>query len=140
MKFAFSLLGLVAIAQSASAHCESDFLSAPTMVLMLTFSSQDIFNTLVYGDKTSTAAVRQAQNNSPVKSVTSPDMRCNVDPHHATETVTVSANDKIGFKLSAAIFHQGPAAIYLGEAPGNVADWDGSGARWFKACSSLPLL
>ncbi|KAG6902352.1 hypothetical protein C0995_001149 [Termitomyces sp. Mi166 len=76
---------------------------------------QDIFNTLVYGDKTSTAAVRQAQSNSPVKSVTSPDMRCNVDPYHATETVTVSANDTIGFKLSAAIFHQGPAAIYLVE-------------------------
>ncbi|KAG6879094.1 hypothetical protein C0992_005239 [Termitomyces sp. T32_za158] len=67
MKLAFSLLGLVAIAQSASAHY--------------------IFNTLVYGDKTSTAAVRQAQNNSPVKSVTSPDMRCNVNPYRATETI-----------------------------------------------------
>ncbi|KAI3615068.1 glycoside hydrolase family 61 protein [Moniliophthora roreri] len=26
----------------------------------------------------------------------------------------------------------GPAAIYLGKAPGSAASWDGSGANWFK--------
>ncbi|KAG6855631.1 hypothetical protein H0H87_012871 [Tephrocybe sp. NHM501043] len=112
MKFATSFFGLVAIAQSASAHY--------------------IFNTLIAGNETSTAAVRVAQNNSPVKPVTSLDMRCNTNPSAATETVTVSAGDTIGFKLSAAIFHEGPAAIYLGKAPGRVGDWDGSGDNWFK--------
>ncbi|KAG6913976.1 hypothetical protein DXG01_003198 [Tephrocybe rancida] len=112
MKFATSLVGIIAIAQSASAHY--------------------IFNTLVAGTETSTAAVREAQNNSPIKPVTSLDMRCNTNPSAATDTVTVSAGDTIGFRLSAAIFHEGPASIYLGKAPGKAADWDGSGANWFK--------
>ncbi|KAF8055219.1 glycoside hydrolase family 61 protein [Lyophyllum atratum] len=112
MKFGFSLLALAAIAQTASAHY--------------------IFNTLIAGDKTSTKAVRQPQDNSPIKPVSSTDMRCNVNPGHATETVTVVAGSTIGFKLDSKIYHQGPAAIYLGKAPRTAATWDGSGANWFK--------
>ncbi|KAG6828980.1 hypothetical protein H0H92_006102 [Tricholoma furcatifolium] len=114
MKFAASLIGLAAIAQTASAHY--------------------IFQTLIYGpnNATSNAAVREAQNNSPVQPVTSDNMRCNVDPYNATAVVTVKAGETIGFNLSAAIFHEGPAAIYLGKAPDNVTEWDGSGAHWFK--------
>ncbi|KAG6836465.1 hypothetical protein H0H93_007745, partial [Arthromyces matolae] len=112
MKFSTSLLGLVAIAQTASAHY--------------------IFNTLIYGTQRSPAAVRLAQSNSPVKDATSNDIRCNVNPFPATATVNVSAGDAIGLELSAAIFHQGPAAIYLGSASGDAADWDGSGQAWFK--------
>ncbi|GLB44354.1 putative glycoside hydrolase family 61 protein [Lyophyllum shimeji] len=112
MKFAATLLALGAVAQTASAHY--------------------IFNTLIAGDKTSTNAVRQPQNNSPVKPVTSPDMVCNVSPGQATETVTVNAGDTIGFKINTNIYHQGPAAIYLGKAPDTAASWDGSGANWFK--------
>ncbi|KAG6823900.1 hypothetical protein H0H92_008669 [Tricholoma furcatifolium] len=112
MKFAATLVGLAAIAQTASAHY--------------------IFNNLIYGTQNSTAAVREAQNNSPVQPVTSTNMRCNVNPYPATDTVSVNAGDTIGFDLSAAIFHEGPAAIYLGKAPGTAAEWDGSGANWFK--------
>ncbi|KAG6848725.1 hypothetical protein H0H93_014583 [Arthromyces matolae] len=112
MKFSTSIFGLFAIAHTASAHY--------------------IFNTLIYGTQRSTDAVRLAQNNSPVQPVTSDNMRCNVNPYPATATVNVSAGDAIGLELSAAIFHQGPAAIYLGAAPGDVADWDGSGQAWFK--------
>ncbi|KAG6877106.1 hypothetical protein C0993_010248 [Termitomyces sp. T159_Od127] len=112
MKFTTSIVGLAAIAHTASAHY--------------------MFTTLVHGTEGSTAAVRQAQNNSPVRPVTSLDMRCNTNAIPAKETITVSAGDTVGFRLSAAIFHQGPASIYLGKAPGNAADWDGSGENWFK--------
>ncbi|KAG6849148.1 hypothetical protein H0H93_010937 [Arthromyces matolae] len=111
MKFASSLIALATIAQTASAHY--------------------IFQTLVYGDQTTNAAVREALSNSPVQPCTSTNMRCNI-ANPATETVDVSAGDTIGFILSTAIFHQGPAAIYLGQAPGNASDWDGSGEAWFK--------
>ncbi|KAG5649535.1 hypothetical protein H0H81_003265, partial [Sphagnurus paluster] len=113
MKFAGTLLSLAFVAQTVSAHY--------------------IFNTLIHGSQTSTAAVRQPQNNSPVKPVTSNDMRCNVNPGHATQTVTVEAGSTIGFKvLNTTIYHKGPAAIYLGKAPGAASNWDGSGNHWFK--------
>jgi hypothetical protein len=46
----------------------------------------------------------------------------------------VAAGSQIGFKLddNKTIYHPGPFAIYLGNAPKKVADWDGSGKRWFK--------
>jgi len=70
--------------------------------------------------------------NSPVTSVTSPDITCNVNPTPATETVQVAAGATIGFKLDNTLYHPGPAAIYLGKAPSTAASWDGSGANWFK--------
>ncbi|KAG6852866.1 hypothetical protein C0991_008475, partial [Blastosporella zonata] len=112
MKLTGTILALAALAQTASAHYT--------------------FNTLIAGTQRSSAAVRQPQNNSPVKPVTSLDMRCNTNPTPASATVTVNAGDTVGFTMSAAIFHEGPLSIYLGKAPGNAADWDGSGANWFK--------
>ncbi|TFK37301.1 glycoside hydrolase family 61 protein [Crucibulum laeve] len=111
MKFA-SIVGLAVIAQGASAHY--------------------IWNTLIAGSTTTSAAVRLPINNSPVTSVTSNDVRCNVSPGAASQTVSVPAGSTIGFKLDNTLYHQGPAAIYLGKAPSSVASWDGSGASWFK--------
>ncbi|KAF5335743.1 hypothetical protein D9611_009646 [Ephemerocybe angulata] len=93
-----------------------------------------IWSTLVTGGTQSKAAVRQPLNNSPVQSVTSGDVTCNVSPSPATETVTVTAGSSIGFILDNTIYHQGPAAIYLGQVPSGstAASWDGSGANWFK--------
>ncbi|GLB44353.1 putative glycoside hydrolase family 61 protein [Lyophyllum shimeji] len=107
-----SILSLAVAAQSASAHY--------------------IWTTVIAGSTTSTSAVRQPVNNSPVTSVTSNDVRCNVNPGQASETVSVAAGSTIGFKLDNTIYHQGPAAIYLGKAPSTAASWDGSGANWFK--------
>lgn len=87
---------------------------------------------MIAGSTQSTGAVRKPINNSPVTSVTSNDVRCNVSPGAATETVSVASGSTIGFKLDNTLYHQGPAAIYLGKAPGSVASWDGSGANWFK--------
>lgn len=92
----------------------------------------DIWNTLIAGSTTSTAAVRQPVNNSPVTSVTSNDIRCNVNPGAATATVSIASGSTIGFKLDNTLYHLGPASIYLGKAPSTAATWDGSGANWFK--------
>lgn len=54
-------------------------------------------------------------NNSPVTDVTSPDITCNVNPTPATTTVPVAAGDMVGFDLDNTLYHQGPAAIYLGQ-------------------------
>ena len=70
--------------------------------------------------------------NSPIISVTSPDIICNVNPTPATETVEVVAVATIGFKLDNTLYHPGPAAIYPGKASSPAASWDGSDAHWFK--------
>ncbi|GLB44352.1 putative glycoside hydrolase family 61 protein [Lyophyllum shimeji] len=112
MKLAAQFIALAYLAHCASAHY--------------------IWHTLIAGSTTSSAAVREPLNNSPVTDVTSNDIRCNVIPTPATETVTVAAGSTIGFQLDNTIYHQGPAAIYLGKAPSTAASWDGSGANWFK--------
>jgi len=112
MKFASNSLALVALfSQTVSAHY--------------------IWNTLIAGSTTSTAAVRQPINNSPVISASSSTLSCNVNTA-ATATVSVAAGSTIGFKLDNTIYHLGPAAIYLGKAPSTAAAWDGTGAEWFK--------
>jgi hypothetical protein len=110
MKFA-GLLALAALAQSVSAHY--------------------IWNTLIAGSTTSTAAVRQPVNNSPVTSPTASNYICNTNTA-ASATVSVAAGSTIGFKvcfnalglclpylsglqLDNTVYHLGPAAIYLGK-------------------------
>ncbi|KAK7030857.1 hypothetical protein VNI00_013966 [Paramarasmius palmivorus] len=112
MKLAATLISVCLLAQTVSAHY--------------------IWSTLIAGGTTSTAAVRQPINNNPVENVSSRDMTCNVNPSPASDTVTVAAGSTIGFKLDNTLYHQGPAAIYLGKAPSTAASWDGSGANWFK--------
>ncbi|KAJ2918868.1 hypothetical protein MD484_g1539, partial [Candolleomyces efflorescens] len=102
------------------------------LLLLHAASAHYIFETLIFGEQTSTKAVRRPSDNGPVHNTSSPDIRCNVDLRAATETVTVDAGAKIGFKLDKDIYHQGPASMYLGRAPGTAAAWDGSGKSWFK--------
>ncbi|KAF9525306.1 glycosyl hydrolase family 61-domain-containing protein [Crepidotus variabilis] len=94
-----------------------------------------IFATLLTGSSSSSAAVRLPKENGPVKDFTSQGATCNVDIiKPASETVQVNAGSQVGFKLGEGktIFHAGPAAMYLGKAPGKAADWDGSGQSWSK--------
>lgn len=94
----------------------------------------DIFSSLITSMGSFTAAVRRPAENSPIHDITSSGATCNVGLSPATETVSVSAGSLIGFKLEPGktIYHKGPAAMYLGKAPGKAADWDGSGQNWFK--------
>jgi hypothetical protein len=90
---------------------------------------------LIAGSTNSTAAVRQPVDHDPLRDVLSNNITCNAKPSPASETVSVAAGDTIGFKiLDDIIFHQGPAAMYLGTPPKNlrVSAWDGSGYSWFK--------
>lgn len=136
MKFVSTFLSLSILSQSVSAHCES-LISLP----LVNFIDRiiDIWTTLIAGSTKSTGAVRLPQNNSPVTDVESADITCNVNPSPATETVSVAAGSTIGFILDNTIYHQGPAAIYLGKAPTTAADWDGSGANWFKVWNGICL-
>ncbi|KAL2122257.1 hypothetical protein VTJ04DRAFT_2712 [Mycothermus thermophilus] len=62
------------------------------------------------------------------------DMRCNVGARPGnTQTATVRAGDRIGFKVfnNEVIEHPGPGFIYMSKAPGSVNNYDGSG-DWFK--------
>ncbi|KAF9039958.1 glycoside hydrolase family 61 protein [Panaeolus papilionaceus] len=98
---------------------------------LLTFAS-DIWNTLIAGGTQSTAAVRQPANNSPVEQVSSGNMRCNgASPNSASQTLSISAGQTLGFRLDNTLYHSGPAAIYIAKAPGSVQGWDGSGS-WVK--------
>jgi hypothetical protein len=101
-------------------------------LLSQSVSAHYIWNNLIYGSSTSSAAIRMPVSNSPVQDVSSVDVRCNASPGKASETVSVAAGSTIGFDLDNTLYHQGPATIYLGAAPGSVADWDGSGNAWFK--------
>lgn len=136
MKF-FSALPLlvVAIAHSVSAHCTYPITDSRFHSNQISAAKLDIWHTLIAGNTQSTAAVRQPINNSPVEDVTSPNIRCNINTP-ATQTVSVAAGSTIGFILDNTLYHSGPAAIYLGKAPGSVASWDGSGANWFKVCQT----
>ncbi|TFK59539.1 hypothetical protein BDN72DRAFT_863967 [Pluteus cervinus] len=107
-----NILGLALLVHSASAHY--------------------IWTTLITGSTRSTTAIRKPLNNTPVESATSNNLRCNLNPTAASETVSVASGSTIGFVLDNNIYHQGPAAIYLGKAPSTAASWDGSGANWFK--------
>jgi hypothetical protein len=71
--------------------------------------------------------------NSPVTSLTSNDLRCNVGGATGAETATigVTAGDAFTFTSDVAVYHQGPISFYMSKAPGSAHDYDGSG-NWFK--------
>ncbi|GAB1316298.1 hypothetical protein MFIFM68171_06508 [Madurella fahalii] len=71
--------------------------------------------------------------NSPVTSLSSNDLRCNVGGNSGASTTTanVKAGDSVTFYSDVAVYHQGPISLYMSRAPGSVSDYDGSG-DWFK--------
>ncbi|KAK0451193.1 glycosyl hydrolase family 61-domain-containing protein [Desarmillaria tabescens] len=110
----------------------ANFLSLTVFLQSSPSLAHYIWDSVIAGSTTSSAAVRMPLSNGPVLNVTSPDVVCNVNPTPATATVTVAAGSTLGFNCDDNVYHLGPAAIYLGQAPGSVAEWDGSGERWFK--------
>jgi len=74
--------------------------------------------------------------NSPVVDVTSTDIRCNVKGNSifAGSTLSMAAGSSVGFTASPNIYHPGPLLFYMAKVPAGktAANWDGSGAVWFK--------
>ena len=75
---------------------------------------------------------RNTNNNSPVTSLSSNDLRCNVGGGSgaSTSTVSVAAGSSISFTADQAVYHQGPVAFYMSKVD-NAATSDGSG-DWVK--------
>ncbi|EGP91468.1 endo-1,4-beta-glucanase glycosyl hydrolase family 61 [Zymoseptoria tritici IPO323] len=70
--------------------------------------------------------------------ISSPDAICNKGAHTmSSQTLTVKAGDKVGFKLAynELIEHPSPGFIYMSKAPGDVNDYKGDG-DWFKVWES----
>jgi len=107
---------------------------SPYNRLLTLIRHADIWYQVTAGGQTSTAAIRQPLNNSPVENVNSGAMTCNNNPSPASQTLEVSAGSSVSFRLDNNIYHPGPAAIYLGQVPAGqtAATWNGSGNNWFK--------
>ncbi|KAJ4375122.1 hypothetical protein N0V83_002206 [Neocucurbitaria cava] len=76
--------------------------------------------------------IRPVPNNSPVTSLSSNDLRCNVNgaTGGSTTTVSVAAGSTVSFTADQAVYHQGPVSFYMSKA-GTASTYDGSG-DWFK--------
>lgn len=101
---------------------------------MLTFS--DIFQYLTAngakGAKYQNVRTN-TNNNSPVTSLSSNDLRCNVGASASggsTTTVSVAAGSSVSFTADQAVYHQGPVSFYMTKVD-NAATADGS-TDWFK--------
>lgn len=89
------------------------------------------------GTTTTSDATRIPLTYDPIFDITSTDARCNVNNGPASLTLTAEAGSDVAFGIGEKnfyIYHQGPAAMYLGRVPEGqtAATWDGSGANWFK--------
>ncbi|KAF2715119.1 lytic polysaccharide monooxygenase [Pleomassaria siparia CBS 279.74] len=76
--------------------------------------------------------VRNVPSNSPVTSLSSTDLRCNVGgtSSGSTTTVSVAAGSSVTFTADQAVYHQGPVSFYLTKVESATAA-DGS-TDWFK--------
>ncbi|KAL2864816.1 lytic polysaccharide monooxygenase auxiliary activity family 9 protein [Aspergillus lucknowensis] len=112
--------------------------------LAVTASAHYVFPALIAGGTTTGdwEYVRQWTgylSNGPVTDVTSIDIRCNVDGSTASvETLDVTAGDTIGMTAAPSIYHPGPVMVYLAQAPGKAAEFDGDGEVWFKIYQDKP--
>ncbi|CAA9957013.1 Glycoside hydrolase family 61 protein [Pyrenophora teres f. maculata] len=76
--------------------------------------------------------IRPVPNNSPVTSLSSNDLRCNVGggSGSGTTTVSVAAGSSVSLTADIAVYHQGPTSFYMTKV-NSAASADGS-SDWFK--------
>ncbi|KAF4631976.1 hypothetical protein G7Y89_g6156 [Cudoniella acicularis] len=76
---------------------------------------------------------KNRQDNGPVTSITSPDMRCN-QLGTAQNTFKVAAGGSMPVYYNQGPWHQGPYQVYMAKVPAGstVQTWDGAGEVWFK--------
>ena len=79
---------------------------------------------------------------NPVTNVASPDIRCNVNGStaFAPSTLSIAAGSTVGFSANPDIYHPGPLLVYMAKVPAGstAANFDGSGAVWFKIFEQGP--
>lgn len=79
----------------------------------------------------------------PVQNVASDDIRCNVNGStaFAPNVQSVAAGSTVGFAANPDIYHPGPLLVYMAKAPAGktAANFDGSGAVWFKIYEEGPV-
>lgn len=122
--------------------------SATILALASVASAHYNFPSLLVGGKTTAAwgAVRQwtgYYTYNPVTDVTKTDIRCNVGGTtiFANNTQAITAGSTVGFTADPDIYHPGPLLVYMAKVPAGktAANWDGSGAVWFKIFSQGPI-
>lgn len=78
----------------------------------------------------------------PVLDTTLLDIRCGKDAStaYAPSILTVAAGSVLGWNVDPSIQHPGPTLGYLAKVPAGktAANWDGSGAVWFKVYEEGP--
>jgi len=125
------------------------FLLATLLFLWTPVQAHYVFPSLIGSTGTVTSPwqyVRQwagYQSNGPVTDVTSVDIRCNVQGNSlfAPSVLSVAAGSTIGFTAAPSVYHPGPALAYMAKVPAGktAANWDGSGAVWFKVWQEGPI-
>jgi hypothetical protein len=121
-----------------------------TSLLALASLTQGHYNfpSMIYSGVTTTtwADVRQwtgYYTYNPVTDVSSLDIRCNVNgtTTFAASTLSVAAGNTLGWVVSPDIYHPGPLLAYMAKVPSGktAANWDGSGAVWFKIYQDKPV-
>lgn len=79
---------------------------------------------------------------NPVTSVSSLDIRCNVNgtAAFAPSILSIASGSTIGFTANPDIYHPGPLLAYMAKVPSGktAANWDGSGSVWFKIYQDEP--
>ncbi|KAG8787621.1 hypothetical protein FRC12_015414 [Ceratobasidium sp. 428] len=79
--------------------------------------------------------VRKSTNdNTPVTSLTSTDLTCNVGglSGGVTQTATFAAGSTVTFNMDKAIYHHGVINVYMAKAPGAAVNFNGQGNVWFR--------
>lgn len=83
-----------------------------------------------------------SDSHGPVTDVTLLDLRCGKDAStaYAPGTLSVAAGQTLGFTVDPKIQHPGPTIGYLAKVPAGktAANWDASGAVWFKVYEQGP--
>jgi len=115
------------------------------MVVLLNRSGSKVctsIHTIFFSKQSSVRKRSDSDSHEPVTDVSSLDIRCgrNASTAFAPGILTVTAGEPLGFAVDPTVQHLGPGLGYLAKVPAGktAANWDGSGAVWFKVWEQGP--
>ncbi len=88
-----------------------------------------------------TRMTKNAQSKQGIENPTVADIRC-YSSTNAPSVATVPAGSVVHYISTQQINHPGPVQYYLAKVPegSSVQTWDGSGDRWFKFHTEVPMM